>query len=247
MNKVAFVTGVSRGLGESLAAGLLDGGWTVFGIGRSAPARLSREGFELLQCDLADAAAVGAIAQQAMLEAAARKPARALLINNAAVAGPVGRMGALQADELASSLLVNLVAPAVLCNAFCNAFGAAGTDRRIVNISSGLAGRVIAGASLYSVGKCGMEMLTRALVADHAEAGFAAITLRPGIIDTQMQVFMRSRAEGDLPDVGMFRDFHDGGQLVAADRVASVTIANLVERAIEPGRTYNYADLAGAS
>ena len=246
MNKVAFVTGVSRGLGESLAAALLDGGWSVFGIGRTAPARLARAGFELLRGDLADVAAVAAIAQAAMRAAAAREPARALLINNAAVAGPVGRLGALHADELASSLLVNLVAPTALCNAFCNAFGAAGTERRIINISSGLAGRVIPGAALYSVGKCGMEMLTRALAADHAEAGFAAITLRPGIIDTQMQVFMRSRAEGDLPDVGMFRDFHDGGQLVAADRVASVTIANLVERVIESGKTYNYADLASA-
>ncbi len=246
MSDVAFVTGVSRGLGCALAEQLLAAGWTVVGIGRAAPPSLSGPRFTLVEADLADVAAAVRAAHAAMRDAARALPVRALLVNNAAVAEPVGRLGALDAGALACALAVNLVAPVALANAFCGAFGDASVERRVINVSSGLAARAIAGASLYSVGKCGMEMLTRTLHADHPEPTFAAITLRPGIIDTDMQVRMRNQPVASLPDVGMFRDFHDDGKLVKPARVAEVVIGALVMRDVTPGATYNYADLAAA-
>ncbi len=244
---VAFVTGVSRGLGEALAARLLAAGWSVAGLSRTAPAALAGPRFTWVEADLGDVAMATAAILAAMRRAATPMPARALLVNNAAMAEPVGRMGELAVGALAASLAVNLVAPTALANAFCATFADARIARRVINVTSGLAGRAISGASLYSIGKCGMEMLTRALAIDHPEHGFAAVTLRPGIIDTAMQVFMRSRSSEELPDVGMFRSFHDDGQLVAADRVAEVTIARLVDRDVESGRTYNYAELAAGT
>jgi benzil reductase ((S)-benzoin forming) len=180
-----------------------------------------------------------------MREAAALSPTRALLVNNAAVAGPVGRFGEVDPGELAQSLTVNLVAVAMLANAFCAAF--ARGDRRVVNVSSGLAARAMTGAGAYSVAKCGMEMLTRALAVDHPGAGFAAVTYRPGIIDTPMQQYMRSRPASALPDVAMFARFHEAGELVAPARVADVAIAGLVDRDVESGRTYSYAELAAGA
>lgn len=247
MNRVAFVTGVSRGLGEALAAQLLDAGWQVTGIGRTTSPRLANPRFTWLRADLADVDAIVPEVLAAMRAAAAMSPSHALLVNNAAVAEPVGRLGRLADDALAMALAVNLVAPTLLANLFCNAFGNARADRRVINVSSGLAARALAGAAPYSIAKCGMEMLTRALAVDHPGQTFAAVTLRPGIIDTGMQVFMRSRPSDDLPDVDMFRNFHDGGQLVAADRVAQVTIASLVDRGVESGKTYNYAELAASA
>ena len=131
-----------------------------------------------------------------------------------------------------------------LANAFCAAFADATGERRIVNVSSGLAGRALTGAALYSVAKCGMEMLTRALAVDHPGAGFAAVTYRPGIIDTPMQAYMRSRPAGALPDVAMFGRWHADGELVPPARVAATMIAHLVDGAVESGRTYNYAELS---
>jgi benzil reductase ((S)-benzoin forming) len=247
MNNVAFVTGTSRGLGEALAARLLAAGWSVTGIARSASAALAGPRFTWLRADLADVESATAAVHAAMRQAAAAAPARAILVNNAAMAGPVGRLGELAARDLCTSLAVNLVAPAALANAFCEAFGDARVARRVINVTSGLAGRAITGASLYSVAKCGMEMLTRALAVDDTDPAFTAVTLRPGIIDTEMQVFMRSRSHDDLPDVEMFRHFHDDRQLVAADRVAAVVIAQLVDRDVESGRTYNYAELAASA
>lgn len=242
-HKVAIVTGVSRGLGEALAARLLDDGWSVLGVGRSASPRLDGPRFSRVAADLADTGATNDAVETAMRQAATAAPSRVLLINNAAVADPVGRLGGLEQNAIVASLTVNLLAPVVLANLFCRVFDDTGVARRIVNVTSGLASRAIAGASLYSIGKCAMEMLTRALAVDHPEPSFSAITLRPGIIDTDMQVYLRGRAADELPDVAMFRKFYHGGELVAADHVATAVVANLVERGVESGRTYNYAEL----
>ncbi|MEO6929629.1 MAG: SDR family NAD(P)-dependent oxidoreductase [Casimicrobiaceae bacterium] len=246
MTNVAFVTGVSRGLGAALATQLLAAGWTVFGIGRKAPPGPAHPQFNLLEADLADVGRSTRMALAAMRGAAAASPVRALLVNNAAVAEPVARIGELDADALRSSLAVNLVAPVALANAFCRAFDNVRVERRVINVSSGLAARALAGASLYSIAKCAMEMLTNALCVDHPESSFAAVTLRPGIIDTGMQVAMRTQPAANLPDVAMFRDFHDSGRLVAAEHVAKVVLATLVDRAVSAGTTYSYADLAAS-
>ena len=244
MSGVAFVTGVSRGLGEAFAAALADAGWRVVGLGRRLPPLLATRGVEWLEADLRDVDAAAMAARAAMRAAADAAPPRALLVNNAAVAGPVGRLGEVDPRELAASLNVNLVATALLADAFCAAFAGTHGDRRVVNVSSGLAARAMAGAGAYSIAKSGMEMLTRALAVDHPHPGFAAVTFRPGIIDTPMQAYMRSRPSSALPDVAIFARFHDAGELVAPEKVAKVAIAGLVDRDVESGRTYSYAELA---
>lgn len=242
MSDVAFVTGVSRGLGAALAEGLIAAGWRVVGIGRSAAPALAGRAFELVHADLGNLP--GALAPvAAAMQAAAGGSGRALLVNNAAVAGPVGLLGTLADDDLLRALTVNLAAPVALANAFCAAFADTARERRIINVTSGLAGRAMAGASLYSIAKCGMEMLTRALTVEHGEETFRAVTLRPGIIDTEMQQYLRSRPADALPDVDVFADFHSSGQLVDAATVARKTLARLVDAGVEAGRTYNYAEL----
>jgi hypothetical protein len=42
----------------------------------------------------------------------------------------------------------------------------------------------------------------------------------------------------------MFARFRDAGELVDPARVAQVAIAGLVDRGVESGRTYSYAELA---
>jgi NAD(P)-dependent dehydrogenase (short-subunit alcohol dehydrogenase family) len=243
---VAYVTGVSRGLGEALAARLLATGWHVVGIGRTAGASLAGELFQHVRCDFTDLPAALAAIAPAMNAAAASEPAageRVILINNAAVAGPMGVLGTLDPAALVSALGVNLIVPVALANAFCAAYPSESRQRLVINISSGLAGRAMAGSSLYCVAKCGMEMLTRSLNADFPVASFRAITLRPGIIDTPMQEYMRTRSAEELPDVAMFQEFHASGQLVDAHTVAIKTCTRLVDADVEANRIYTYAEL----
>jgi NAD(P)-dependent dehydrogenase (short-subunit alcohol dehydrogenase family) len=250
MQRLAIVTGVSRGLGAALAHTLLARGWTVVGIGRHDAADLAQaarqsgdERYRFVRCDLADAAALDAAVGPVMSAAAALRPAVAALVNNAADAGPIGVFGALDAPALAASLSINLAAPAALSNLFCRSFTDPACDRRIVNVSSGAAERTLEGGGAYCVAKAGLEMLTRMIASEQQGNTLRAITLRPGVIDTQMQVFMRSQAPERLPSLALFQGFHRGGQLVAASEVARKTVDRLLEAPIEQGRTYSYAEL----
>lgn len=247
MSRIAIVTGVSKGLGEALAAALLARGWQVVGIGRGAAARLAAAGpaFRLVACDLAAIDGLDAALDPAFTAIAAARPSAVCLVNNAATAEPVGVAGQLDAAALVSALEVNLAAPVVIANAFVRrcADGAVGADCRVINISSGAAVRAIPGAGAYSIAKAGLEMLTKMLDADVPVPAFRAITLRPGVIDTPMQESLRARSDAELPSAPMFREFHASGRLVDPDVLAAKIVSRLIEAPVERGRTYDATEL----
>jgi len=239
----AIVTGVSRGLGEALAAALLARGCTVVGVGRTASAKLRGKRFHHVACDLAHPALIAAAVAPALRDLAAQKPTAATLINNAAVASPVGLVGRLDAAEIESALATNIAAPLVLADLFCRAFPEAALPRRIINISSGAAQTAIAGSAVYCMSKAAIEMLTRAVVADHAAPGIECISLRPGIFETGMQAYMRSRDPAQFPSVGLFRGFKENGLLKDPADVAAAIVDKIVLAQVENGRTYTHIDL----
>src|SRR5687768_4172451 len=105
-DRCAVVTGVSKGLGEAIAANLLTRGFDVIGIGRSAAARLGSDAFRLVVADLADVNALPALVDNLFDELAARRLPSIAVVNNAAVAGPAGTFGQLEADDVVESLAV---------------------------------------------------------------------------------------------------------------------------------------------
>ena len=239
----AIITGVSRGLGAALAAALLGRGFGVIGIGRTGNAGLDGGRFRFVDCDLAVPGRIAAAVDPVLCELAAAKPAAVTLINNAAVAWPVGRVGRLDDREAEAAIATNVVAPLALCNAFLRAFPDDAIPRRIINISSGAAQSAIAGSAVYSMSKAALEMLTRAVVAEHAAPAFRCISLRPGIFETGMQAYMRSHDPEDFPSVGLFRGFKDNALLKAPEEVAARIVDRLVAADVEHGRTYAYQDL----
>ncbi|HEY2969156.1 MAG TPA: SDR family NAD(P)-dependent oxidoreductase [Casimicrobiaceae bacterium] len=239
----AIVTGVSRGLGAALAAALLERDFAVLGIGRASNPRLTGERYRFARFDLADAASVDETLGPELSALANAKPASVCLLNNAATAGPVGTLGRLAAGEIASSLAVNLTAVVALTNLFCRVFADPALPRRVINVSSGAAQTALPGESVYCVAKAGMEMLTKALAVEQQAAGFRAIAVRPGVIDTDMQAFARSQSKDVLPSVELFQGFHRDGRLVAPEVVAAKIVGRLVESDVEHGRTYSYQEL----
>jgi benzil reductase ((S)-benzoin forming) len=239
----AIVTGVSRGLGASLAEALLGHGYTVLGIGRTHNPALGGERFRFARVDLAAAGHLDEALTPELSILAASKPTSVCLLNNAATAGPVGTLGALTAADVVASLAVNLAAVVALTNLFCRIFSDARQPRRVINVSSGAAQTPLAGESLYCVAKAGMEMLTRALAVEQTAPHFRAISVRPGVIDTDMQQYARSQPRELLPCVDMFREFHSQGRLVPPDVVAAKIVDKLVLGDVEHGRTYSYQEL----
>lgn len=243
--RAAIVTGVSRGLGEALASTLLERGYHVLGIGRASAARLTGPNYQFVAFDFAESANVGKVLTAPLAQLAAQRPEYACLINNAAVGTPVGVLGTLDAGEITGALAVNLAAPIALANLFCQIFADDAVERRIINVSSGAANNAMPGIANYCIAKAGLEMLTRALAAERQGDRFRAITVRPGVIDTGMQEYMRSRPKEVLPGVALFEGFYKGGQLVPPDTTARVIVDRLVVDPVEHGRTYSYQEIAG--
>jgi benzil reductase ((S)-benzoin forming) len=241
--KTAIVTGVSRGLGEALARTLLAGGFAVTGIGRASGAALTAPNYRFVVCDLSDTINIDAALTPAFRAIADARPEFLCLINNAATAGPVGTIGSLDGEALAASMAANLVAPIAVANLFCRMFVDPAQVRRIINVSSGAADSPLPGGGPYSIAKAGLEMLTRQLAAEHDAAMFRAITVRPGVIDTDMQTFMRSQTKEALPSIDLFKGFHREHRLVAPETVAGKIVDKLVLSDVEQGRTYNYREL----
>ncbi|HEV2685414.1 MAG TPA: SDR family NAD(P)-dependent oxidoreductase [Actinomycetota bacterium] len=238
----AIVTGVSRGLGRALAAALLKRDFTVLGVGRSSAPEL-RGTYEFVRFDLAQAGDADDALTEAFTRLAGRAPDSVCLVNNAATIGAVGTLGRLDAREVALSLAVNLAAVVTLANLFCRVFTDSALPRRVINVSSGAAQNALPGESVYCVAKAGMEMLTHSLAAEQKDATFRAITVRPGVIDTDMQSFARSQSPDILPSVDLFKGFHRDGRLVPPDVVAGKIIDRLVAGEVEHGRTYSYQEL----
>ena len=238
----AIVTGVSRGLGEALASELLAHGATVVGIGRTASARHRGATYKHVACDLARPSLIAAALLPTLREVAALEPSNVTLINNAAVPTPVGLVGRLDAAEIEAALATNATAPLVLADLFLRAFPDS-AQRRIINVSSGAAQTAIAGSAAYCMSKAALEMLTRSIVADGTNRTVECISLRPGIFETGMQQYMRSRDPAEFPSVALFRGFKDQGMLKDPAEVARAIVAKLVLGPVDNGRTYVHTDL----
>lgn len=241
--KAAIVTGVSRGLGEALAAVLLARGFLVLGIGRTTSPQLAGESYRFVACDLSRPGTIRGAVEPSLNELAMLAPAAVTLINNAAVASPVGVVGRLDAAGAETAIATNVTAPLMLADLFLRTFPADGTRRRIINVSSAAAQTPLAGGAVYGMSKAAIEMLTAALAVDHTAPGFRAITLRPGVFETQMQEFMRSQDPATFPSVGLFRGFKDQGILKDPADVAARIVERLVEGPVDHGRTYSHLDL----
>jgi NAD(P)-dependent dehydrogenase (short-subunit alcohol dehydrogenase family) len=238
-----IVTGISRGLGAALAQALLARGHRVIGVGRNGNASLEHERYRYVECDLAHLSRVAAIVEPVFIELAQGAPAAVTLVNNAAVAWPVGRVGRLDDREVEAAIAVNAIAPVMLCNAFVRAFANEATRRRIINVSSGAAQTPIAGSAVYCMAKAALEMLSRTIAAETTSPNFACISLRPGILETDMQSFMRGHDPAHFPSVAIFRGFKENALLKAPEEVAARIVDKLVDGNVEHGRTYSHQDL----
>lgn len=240
--QAAIVTGVSRGLGEALAAELLGRGFEVLGIGRVSSMKLRGERYCFAEADLSLPSLIAASVAPALRELAGRSPAAVTLINNAAVATPAALLGALDAAALESAIATNVTAPLVLTDLFCRAFRDGGIARRVINVSSGAAQSPIAGSSAYCASKAALEMLTRTLAIEQPQV--ESIAVRPGIFETGMQAHLRSRDPAEFPSVELFRSFKANGLLKSPAEVAARIVERLVLGKVQQGHIYAHTDLA---
>lgn len=215
-----IVTGSSRGLGAALAGQLAQPDNTVIGIARRSNPALKAEQWAM---DLADPLPA-AERLQAWLRAHTGWHS-ATLVNNAALLSAPGPLAATELAELSAALRVGLEAPTLLSRVFL-AETAGVPQRRILNISSGLGRRAMAGSAAYCAIKAGLDHLSRALALEAPDVG--VVSLAPGVIDTDMQVQLRGADPTQFPEQLRFQGLKDDGQLQTAETTAASIVRFLL-------------------
>lgn len=233
-----IVTGSSRGVGAALVDQLLQPGHLVLGIARQANpvmrtvAEASGAIYQQWQRDLADPLPVAQELRNWLAALDSSKLRSATLINNAGVIGGGAPVEQIALPVLSQALRVGLEATLLLCAAFLDASAGWSAQRRVMNISSGLGRRAMAGSAAYCAAKAGMDHLSRALALEQAALANPArvVAMAPGVIDTDMQNELRTMDPALFPDRQRFIDLKEGGQLLSPEACATQLLARL-ERA----------------
>jgi benzil reductase ((S)-benzoin forming) len=217
-----IVTGTTRGLGQALAQVIAsDPKNELITLARAPDAPVP--GGARLECDLADARAVEQAFDRIEQRVRGKHYEKAVLINNAGVVGPVGPLEACDGPALERNIAVNVVAPLLLMRRFLSALEGSALLLRIINISSGAGRRPIYGWSAYCTAKAALDMATQvvALEAQSRRRPVEAVSLAPGVIDTEMQGEIRVTTPEQFADVERFRAMQAEGKLRAAADVAA--------------------------
>ena len=230
-----IITGASRGMGLAMAEQLLSAEHTLLCISRHRHESLSTRA-DTLGCSLEqwsmDLERGVEVADRLALWLESRPAgsfASATLINNAGILPNIGPLSASNPLDLTRAMRVGLEAPLLLTAAFLRATALWEVPRKVLSISSGLGRRAMASQAAYCAAKAGLDHLTRCLALEEIlkPNGAKVCSLAPGVVDTDMQLHLRSADAAAFPDQKNFLDLQSKGQLATPTQAASRVLAYL--------------------
>jgi 3-oxoacyl-[acyl-carrier protein] reductase len=232
-NKVALVTGGSRGIGRAAAVRLAEGGAKVAisyagndAAAAEAKAECEKAGapqVELFKFDVGDAAACA----KAIEDVVAKLGALHVLVNNAGISID-GLILRYKPEDLRKTLQVDLESAFHLSKAACRPMmkQRAGS---IVNLTSVVGEQGNAGQTAYSMAKAGLIGLTKSLARELGSRNIRVNAISPGWIETDMTQTLpdaakKAMAEGAaLGRAGSAREVAEAIAFLASDRSSFVT------------------------
>ncbi len=189
--KTVLVTGASRGLGKHVAEAFWRNGADLFLVARSADA---------LSAFCTQHGAGGAGQRAAYLAADLAAPETPeqifdalhrftgridVVVNNAAIVGPIGPIDENDWVLWQKAIQVNLLAPAALCRLAISQMRSQGGGA-IVNLSGGGATAPRPFFSAYATAKAGLVRLTETIAFEAGRHGVRANAIAPGAMNTDM-------------------------------------------------------------
>ena len=186
-DKVALVTGASRGIGAAIAARLAaDGAKTIVNYSRSEHAAsevvesIKKSGGDAIaiQADVSDLEQIPGLFAQTLKNFGHLD----ILINNAACSER-RTLEQVDLDHFARHFKLNVRGLLFTTQEAAKHLKQGG---RIINITSGIVRARVAGSAVYAGSKAAVEAFTRCLAAELGPRGITINSLAPGVTDTDM-------------------------------------------------------------
>lgn len=232
-HSLCLITGGSRGLGKDLTTRYREAGWTVREFSRSGV------GETHVDADFSRRETAIDAMDAEMRELAGSGWDEVVLILNAGQIGPVGPLASSAPRDWWQSLDVNLTLNVSAAGLFQAHFQASKGRKTLALISSGAAVHGIEGWGLYCLAKAGLERLVESMAAEQAyrEHPIGAVSIDPGLMDTDMQADIRTVNKDRFHDVGRFIQYRDSGALKPTASVAAA-VERILAHDYESGGRY---------
>ncbi|MBF0504455.1 MAG: SDR family oxidoreductase [Candidatus Omnitrophica bacterium] len=189
-DRTCLITGASRGLGEFLARRFWDEGYNLCLVARSEahlekiehslPLKKGQQIIHLV-CDLGDPVLI----DELIIKVRATVPRLDVLVNNAAIQGPIGPLWENDFSLWQKVIQIDLLAPVALCRAFIPWMKQTGGGS-IINISGGGAAGPRANFSAYATAKAGLVRFSETIAEETRSAGIRVNCIAPGAMKTAM-------------------------------------------------------------
>ena len=221
-NGFFLITGTSRGIGEALAKRILEDENTVLGISRNPSDTLKSKNYYHLSLDLTETSQISQIMEKVNEIVDNQRFDFVCLVNNAAAVEPLGPIEKCQATEIETHIKISLMVPMLLTSIFIERFIRERIRKKVVCISSGAAFTPWADLSIYCSSKAGINMFTQCVGLEQKdkEYGFEVNSIGPGMVDTSMQLAVRSKTSDEFAMADFFKQAFKDSKLQEPSKVA---------------------------
>jgi 3-oxoacyl-[acyl-carrier protein] reductase len=227
--KIAIITGSGRGLGRASAIEMARAGASVVILSRTITELKDTEneimalGAKVIvqQADVSKPADIKKVIDKAISHFGRID----ILMNNAAIIGPIKPIHGVKKEEWEAAMNTNLHAVFLFSTGVVPYMTKQGGGK-IINVTSGLGEMVKPLFGVYSVAKAGVIHLTRIMAEELRDCNIKVNGLDPGVIDTRMQDELRNLGSSVLGEEVYieFKSLKDKGYLSPPEKIARLAV-----------------------
>jgi len=224
MSKISIVTGAGSGIGKAIAINLAATGRQVLICGRREEKLKETQKINPAKINIIKADVSLEKDRQDIVSMVAGHSVE-FLVHNAAVLGEICHIGNIDLETWREVMAINVEGPLFLTQALLSRM----SHTRILHISSGAANHPVSGWISYCTSKAALYMIFLMQNEELKTKGILTGSLRPGIVDTEMQDLIRKADLGKYRNLQRFHDLYNNDELESCARVAKMVSWMLID------------------